>query len=125
MDFKYSDGGRGESDYPYEKLDCTVRVFALAQNISYDRAHRLFEQAGRKDRHRFSFTKFIKGYADVIRPDILHRQQVKTFLKTNGHKNIIVGIRGHVFCVKNNIILDNCNNMRCIVTDVWVFPESG
>lgn len=121
--YKYNDGGRAQDGYEHERQDCTVRSYALAMNISYDESHKILKHYGRRDCKRFSFKKFMRLlHSETIRVDAGEpRQRVRTFLKTNEHRNIIVRVSGHVFCVKNNIALDIGNSMNCIVLNYWIF----
>ena len=121
--FQYNDGGRIDSGFTTEYLDCTVRAYALVMNITYKESHKVFEQFGRKPRHTIKFSMFMQKK----RPDICHfipirpRPRIRTFLKKTVLKNVIVRISGHCFCIKNNIILDTSNNENSIITDIWYF----
>lgn len=123
MDFQYSDGGRQTNGFINEKLDCTVRAYALVMDITYKKSHRIFKQFGRKDQHTCRLSDFMQKYHPTIehyhpnRP----RPQVKTVMRKKVLKNAIVRINGHCFCVKNNIVLDMGDCQNCIVTDIWYF----
>lgn len=124
--FQYNDGGRKQDGFTYEHLDCTVRAFALARDISYAESHKLFMKAGRKSCHTTKFYKFMqKSYPNISHTETIKpRPRVKTFLKQNKYHNIILRISGHIFCVKDNVILDIIDAyQRCIVTDIWVFDN--
>ncbi len=121
--FRYSDGGRMCSGFADERLDCTIRAYALAMDISYEKSHNILEQFGRKPQCSCSFSTFMQKK----HPEITHyetskpRPRVKTVFKKTFLKNAIVRISGHCFCVKNNIALDMTNRRNCIITDIWYF----
>jgi hypothetical protein len=120
---QFSDAGRGQSKYPFERNDCTVRAYALAAGLSYDDAHNLFQSFGRKSGGRCSFESFMQAREPDIKPEQFcrPRPRVKTLLKKRILKNAVIRISGHVFCVKNNIILDTCDCRNCVVLQVWEF----
>ncbi len=118
--FEYNDGGRLYG----EVLDCTVRAYALATNIPYAASHAKFKAHGREDCCIHSTMRFmVDNHPEIehIRPKCM---QVRTFLKQNCYKNIILRVKGHVFCVKNNVILDMQDIYRkCIVLNIWIFDK--
>lgn len=120
---EHNDAGRSEAGFANEYNDCTVRTYALAGGIGYKAAHDLFEKFGRKGHKSYNFRNFMK----TVRPDIEHnyferQHRVKTMLRDNYYKNVVMRIRGHVFCVKDNVILDLLTNTEnCLVTDIWYF----
>jgi hypothetical protein len=118
-----NDGGRNQSGYYGESNDCTVRAYALAANLSYDTAHDLFQSFGRGYGKRCSFEGFMQVREPNIKPEQFYkpRPRVKTLLKKHLLKNAVIRVRGHVFCVKNNIILDMSDKRNCIVLQVWNF----
>lgn len=112
-----TDAGRSASSHPNEKLDCTIRAFATALNISYDDAHAVLKASGRKDRHRF---KSCGAYTKHIGKSCKRSGSVGRFLRDNPLGRFIVQVRGHVFAVIDGIPHDKIQvSERWHVSGAW------
>lgn len=123
VELEHTDGGRGKSGFSHETQDCTVRAYAIARDISYTESHLIFNAWGRKDGHRTSFYLFMEDTHPELKTVfcVKPRPRVKTLLKNHFFKSAIISVRGHVFAVRNNIVLDFVTNENCIVQNYWEF----
>jgi len=106
IQYRYSDGGKEESSYKYETLDCVVRAYAIAYDCPYYKAHELIASFGRKDRHRFNARSEFMPALNLVHTLMPHCT-VNTFVSENISGIYLVRIKGHIFCVKNGIIFDS------------------
>jgi len=99
-----TDGGRDESGFTNEKLDCTVRAFALYTTMSYDKAHQLI-QPFRKTGHKCpNFTAFLTS--QFLFPAYYGRT-VNQFLIDHPKGRFLLHIKNHVFAVIDGRIFDS------------------
>jgi len=115
------------SGYSYEKNDCTVQTLANALHISYDEAHIILKDAGRKDKHRFNFVAWADKQENLIAMN-LHGIRITTgkigsiFVCAFG--TWICKTRGHVFAIVNGIVVDNSTpRLKAPVLNIWQVVE--
>ena len=109
IQYHISDGGKIESKFEHEKLDCTVRAVALARQISYIEAHSLLKNWGRKDRHKFNnWLGFIaiQPWAKAVEFSTVWLT-LNQFLKDHPLGTYILRMKGHVFAVNKGCVLDS------------------
>lgn len=117
--FHFTDAGR--SMYmPKERNDCTVRAVALLFDVDYPTAHRALKTAGRRDGCRFPLATKHSN----IKINGKHLKQVKCLraplsqwlAEDTAHygRDYILGIAGHVFCVKNGVIYDSEQSAKSV-----------
>lgn len=95
-----SDGGRAQSSFPKEKLDCTVRAWAILHGIPYDTAHKILSVIRRDGRKAYGFEMWARRFRAVQGVTVREmRGTVGKLLKRKPRGRFIVGVRGHVFTV--------------------------
>ena len=88
MNFRLTDAGRAGSRTPKERNDCTVRVLALACNLSYDQAHQLLAEHGRKWGRGFNLPDWFRHVGHVKTPDRLYLFRWRGFPSIKGRKRM-------------------------------------
>ena len=117
MRFLETDGGKQFSHHPKEDRDCTVLAMAVACGVSYDEAHDMLREAGRRRNCAFAFPSrrnlsaqigdwWLEYYAPA-RGETLGR-----FADRNRTGSWIVGVNlpgegGHIVAVRNGIVRDH------------------
>lgn len=101
-----TDSGR-QQVMPGEKNDCTVRALAEAFEIPYLEAYGMLLVNGRKFKHRFNFIRFMRETYPHIQEMPKPHMTVANYINTIAHSgNWMILIRGHVFTVKDKVIID-------------------
>lgn len=107
-----SDGGR-IGFAPNEKLDCTVRAFAIATGMTYGDAHTVIKREGRKDRHTVWFRTIIrKSLSARIWNGKMFDEQHDTemtigqFVNMHPTGRYLIEIRSHVVAMIDGTIYD-------------------
>lgn len=121
--FTQSDGGREKAGI-IERLDCTVRAYAIAFDIPYHVAHEEIKRAGRRDGHKWrDFAPFMAARG-LLKVSPLIRPTVGAFIAEHKSGVYIVRVRGHVLTVKNGTVYDIADNARrCQVKAFWAVPQ--
>ena len=83
MRFVQTDAGRKHSKRPKQKLDCSVRVLALARGLTYDAAYDVLGAAGRKPSRRFKMHLWLdkQKWATLCVFPFLHGKPPMTVLR--------------------------------------------
>lgn len=93
-----------------ERADCTVWALATATGVPYAEAHQLLTRAGRRDRHRFDFRKWMTrcgGRALGHRFTLVKRSgTLGRFIRTHPTGTYLVAVPRHVFTVHHGKVLD-------------------
>lgn len=125
-----TDAGRAASHRPRQKNDCTVRVLAIARDLSYDDAYGILAAAGRKCRQGFRLSNWLalQPWARKIPfPAVKGRSRMNpaTFTTQFPAGIYICKVAKHVFVVRNGIVFDDFENIpnRCIYT-AWAIEET-
>jgi hypothetical protein len=109
-----------------ETRDCTVRALSLVTNLPYASVHLAFQQAGRKDKHRFciesSFQKVCKSL-NLQAKQIKRSGSVKKLIRQYPAGRILCAIRGHCFALINGVTHD-CNSESCHITGAWLITNN-
>jgi hypothetical protein len=120
LEYYFTDGGRLSSSHKNEKRDCTVRALAVAGQMSYDTAHGLLKEFGRKDGHGFHSKK---GLPKITGGRSCKRSgTVGKFCKENPVGRFYCGIRGHAFAVIDGVVHDWNDNLvkpKSRITSAW------
>lgn len=111
MRFLETDGGRSFSKRPKQRADCTVMSVANACGVSYDEAFEALRSVGRKNNCAFMFPHprcfsaqigdWWFEYWEPMKP-----VTVAEFVRDNRKGSWVVGLRDHVFALKNGIVRD-------------------
>ena len=114
----------GEGRPNNETNDCTVIALSYAFQIDYRKAYDIMAAAGRKPNKGISFLKLFGGMlphkGNKIRCTYLGRKvtihprpgmTIETFRKTNHKGTYILKVPGHVFVIKDGLVL-NQRHMR-------------
>lgn len=131
-----TDAGRVTSGYAGEEKDCTVRALAKAGNMSYEQAHTIMAEEGRKTGRGASMIggilnaamkklltyKYIElpkhervyngapGFVGINnRPILVHRNvgpNIKQFVERYPRGRYILRIKKHVFAVIDGVMYD-------------------
>lgn len=116
-----TDAGRSASLTPKEKLDCTVRAYAIARGIPYDQAHKIMKLAGRKSRCRFKFKEFIntQPIAEWISFPAVKgqpRMKIAKFCELHPSGIYIISAAKHVYTVIDGVVHDDVKPqlLRCV-----------
>lgn len=116
-DFSFfeTDAGRSQA-MAWERHDCTVRAVALLFGVDYATAHHALKIAGRRDRCRFS----LSTRSDLVRINGKKLKKINCLrgplsewlAEGTAHygEDYILGIAGHVFCVKNGVVHDSASS---------------
>jgi hypothetical protein len=103
-----TDGGRGSSNIP-ERRDCTIRALAVSAGITYEKAHAIGKEAGRKNKCGFDPRKLLKvakRHGIQSRKLRYKRITIQKFIKTHPDGRYYVGTNRHAFCIINGTIYD-------------------
>lgn len=121
MKFIITDAGRSDSTRPKQTNDCTVRAYAEARNISYDRAYEYVALLGRKSGRRFHFKKVVAANSifrwlpfQAVKGQ--PRMNVEQFADQFTHGVYIARTAKHVLAVVDGVVHDDCipNGARCV-----------
>lgn len=117
--YKYSDAGRSRSKRARQRYDCTVIALAHATGESYDTCYDLLKDGGRVCWEGFNWHKWMVEhvldksvlghtvtFTDCDRVGAPAPLTVRQFMATYAEGTYIVGIRGHVFTVKDGVAYD-------------------
>jgi hypothetical protein len=99
-----TDGGRSISNHPDERLDCTVRALAIATNRSYNDAHGILSQLGRKPKHKFYNTG--EKITRIIGRSCKRSGSVGKFARLHPVGRFLIQVRGHCFALVNGEAYD-------------------
>ena len=115
--------GRAQSRRAKQRNDCTVRALATVQELSYDEAHDLLVDAGRKYGRGFHLTAWLgqQAFASKLsfpaqagRP----RMNLATFCREYPKGRYICQVAKHVVAVVDGIVYDETPSdpARCVYT---------
>ena len=96
-----------------EENDCTVRALASLLDMTYDWAHNVMsDYADRQHRRGTMGWLTTRAYemAGLTENQLSQRPTFNQFMKANKNFTGIVGVRGHVFTVKNGVVYGNWND---------------
>ncbi len=120
MSYEFSDGGRVDSGFLREKLDCAVRAVAIATGASYPSVHSFFKSNGRRGRCRTkNFLKLIPNIESrfhctftelKVKPGTRFQSDNKAVLSSG---RFIARQRGHVYAVVDGVALDTSALLAC------------
>lgn len=96
----YDDAGRAGSGLK-ERLDCTVRAYALFYGVPYREAHGVFEALGRRPCHKFYGHLSLKGVRLMKVSGTVGK-----LLKEIPKGRVLVMVRGHWFCAIDGRVHD-------------------
>jgi len=121
--FQHNDGGRATSRRPRQSNDCTVRAFAIAEDLPYDEAYDALAHAGRKSWKGFSMSRWLDhqpGYVRLPFPAVKgeRRMNPTTFCRQFPSGRYICKTAKHVFAVVDGVLNDDWAQEpdRCIYT---------
>lgn len=107
----------------HEKNDCVVRAYANATGTDYHAAHVRANNLGRRFGRGMSWEPLVEMYAPFGNP-INTNQTIADFVRTHSSGTYIARIKGHVFAVKNGVVMDTgAPRPRAIVCHFWVVSE--
>lgn len=129
--FVLTDAGRSGSRRPKQKLDCTVRAYAVAASISYDEAYELLASAGRQSGKRFRMQAFFeqhKPFAKLSFPAVKGqpRMNVSKFCETYPQGTYVIKTAKHVMAVVDGVLHDDMAPAwgKCVYT-AWLIQPSN
>lgn len=115
-----------------ETNDCTVRALASFKGISYDEAHEIMRKKGDRKNGQgcisFMTTKAYESAGLQVNEMFRERPTLAKFLRENAGFNGIIGVRGHVFTIKNGKCYGNWNDAkrtRARVLKAYTQAKSG
>ena len=97
------------SDHYGEKSDCTVKAVAIALELTYEDAHNLLCEAGRKPCKGFNTYRvipFIEARGFHVIEVFVDAKTVLTFGRSNARGRFIIKVRQHALAAVNNKIHD-------------------
>ena len=127
---KFIDYAAGRPDW--EMRDCAIRAIAIAAERPYDEVHRVFQQLGRKDKHRTSrriLTEAMRlcwGRYQVTPESISSDKTVGQLVETHPEGRFVVRVPGHLFAMIEGVIIDCAKDRvgpRRKVTHLWKIWE--
>ena len=123
---------RTEREARNETNDCTVRALASIKGISYDKAHAIMaDKAGRQHRQGtvgFLTTKAYESQGLQETSTWKERPTFAKFMRNNPNFTGVIGVRGHVFTVKEGVVYGNWNDAsrtRARVLKVYTLAKNG
>jgi len=120
--FIFTDGGRSAAGFN-ERMDCTVRAFAILSDRGYSEAHKACATAGRKNRRRFYVANAVHGIASTLNLELTLVKRSGTVGKLISEfpqQTLMVHVSGHLFAVKNGTVYDTFHpSHRCRVKRAW------
>lgn len=118
-----TDAGRVSEGFGSERLDCTVRSFAIVAGITYARAHAILKLAGRKDNHCYLVDKGIRehkfegyrfkrvGYA---------KRTIQRFIREHPVGRFYCSLNNHQIAIVDGKVHDmSALGSRRIIEDAW------
>ena len=111
--------------FEQERRDCTVRALSLVANISYEKVHNAWENAGRKNRKGIVARKVLQKVCKSLN---LEAKQVK---RSGTLKKLIVQYpegklfclkRGHAFALIDGVIHDE-NRLSSHIKGAWLISR--
>ena len=96
-----------------EANDCTVRALASLIDLAYDQAHEIMrDRAARQNGRGTMGWLTTRAYESVGLTENMFRNRptFNQFIKSNPNFTGIIGVRGHVFTVKNGTVYGNCDD---------------
>lgn len=123
----YTDGGRSVSKHPNNDNDCAIVAVATACGWSYDETYALLYRLGFRASKGFEFpTGKVRApsgpigdyWFQMFNPD--QDETIGQFIRANPRGTWLVGIYGHIFCVKNGVLWDHTkHSQHRVVKEIW------
>jgi hypothetical protein len=104
---------RKERESKNEANDCTVRALASLIGLTYNQAHEIMrDKAARTNGFGTMGWLTTRAYESVglTEERFSNRPTFNQFMKSNPNFTGIIGVRGHVFTVKNGTVYGNWND---------------
>jgi hypothetical protein len=122
-----------------EHNDCTVVALSVAAGISYQDAHRMLSDAGRKPRRGFKFSIWLNNQCFMARMKNtevhLGKYKVQSVRMGNSitlakllrdfpRGRFIARKRKHVFVVVDGKVYNLCSGARTLIKNLWYLTEA-
>lgn len=99
-----TDGGRFSSSFSDEHKDCTVRALAVAAGLTYNRAHRILQIHGRRNKQGYR----TEGTWAIVTGSICFRRHgtVRKLIRDFPTGRFIVDVRHHTMAIIDGVLHD-------------------
>jgi hypothetical protein len=123
----YNDGSKVASGYATQARDCSVRAFAIMQDIDYEIAYRIMQAYGRKSNKAFAVSEVYDVLMTRIpRGIITSVDTLENFAKQNPTGRFLITTFGHATIVIDGEVHDVVMTAPTErVTGVWVKKEDS
>lgn len=116
-----------------ETNDCTVRAVSIATGAPYREVHAFFKANGRKSGQGVYFEGIVNRHSGhlfghaLTRTSVTPAKGVRTLLLRNPHLaegTWILGMTGHVACLRDGVLLDSWDSSRKQTTTAWLVTKA-
>lgn len=115
-----------------ETNDCTVRALATIKDISYDEAHKIMADKGERQNRKgcLSFMTSIAYESQGLQKTEMWKEKptFAKFIKNNPNFTGVIGVKGHVFTMKQGVVYGNWNDdkrTRARVLKTYTLAKKG